>query len=77
MGCLFSICLRRGAEYQPLVEGEDQIAAIERSKLQALEDDDNELLKDPTIQEVLQDSGSDQEMMNDEDMEKFIQNLGN
>ena len=63
MGCLLSFCGRKkGAEYEPLKEGEDQVAAIEKSKLQALEDEDNELLKDPTIQEVLQDSGSDQEV---------------
>ncbi|EAY16360.1 hypothetical protein TVAG_359690 [Trichomonas vaginalis G3] len=75
MGILLSCCQGR-SQYQPLDEGEDQIAAIERTKLQALEDDDNELLKDPTIQEVLQDSGSDQEQMNDEDVAKYIQGLG-
>lgn len=76
MGCVFSCCGRgKGAEYEPLKEGEDQLAAIEKSKLQALEDDDNELLKDPTIQDVLKDSGSDQEQMDDEEMEKYIKSL--
>ena len=76
MGILFSCCRRnKGAEYEPLKEGEDQIAAIEKSKLQALEDEDNELLKDPTIQEVLNDSGSDQPQMDDDEMEDYIKSL--
>jgi len=77
MGCLFSFLSlkQKSGEYQPLKEDEETRQLHEVSKLQALDDIDQQLLNDPSIKEILETNDNEGEHIDDEDIENLIDGI--
>lgn len=75
-GCL-SLCgfRRRAEEYEPLNEERESIVGADRSRLQAFADEDDALLRDPTIQQVLADDSFGEEPLDDDELSRYISEL--
>ena len=78
MGASMSRCCpwnMNSPEYQPLCETKGITPGADHEKIQALVDEDDALLRDPTIQEVLAETGGEEGALDDAELEAYIQNL--
>ena len=76
MGQLLSQCFKcHRLQYEQLDENLEFTIGADRSKLQAIADEDAELLKDPTIQQVLADDGENDPPIDEEELNKYIKDL--
>ncbi|OHT02344.1 hypothetical protein TRFO_07197 [Tritrichomonas foetus] len=62
-------------KYEPLNESLEATIGADRSKLQAIADEDAELLRDPTIQEVLAGDDVDEVPLDEDELNRYIQDL--
>ena len=76
MGSCLSFCnCSKRKDYEPLNEKDEAIAGADRSKLQAIADEDAELLHDPTMKELLE--GDDDAPLDEDELNRYIQDLDN
>lgn len=74
MGSCLSFCnCSKRKDYEPLNERLEAQVGADRSKLQAIADEDAELLRDPAIKELLEED--DDANLDEEELNKYIQDL--
>ncbi|KAK8861134.1 hypothetical protein M9Y10_012829 [Tritrichomonas musculus] len=74
MGICPSFCnCNKRRDYEPLNEKLEATVGADRSKLQAIADEDAEFLRDPTMKEILE--GEDDAPLDDDELNKYIQDL--
>ena len=74
MGSCLSLCnCSKRKDYEPLNEKLEATVGADRSTLQAIADEDAELLRDPEMIELLE--GEDDAPLDEDELNKYIQDL--
>ena len=66
---------RKSGEYEPLRDAKGMTIGADESNLQAIADEDDALLRDPTIQQVLAGVGSDDPPLDEDELNEYIREL--